>query len=234
MSINKKLRKNNGDFAIKVILGTSLGLILIMASMLLYNNNKIKQLEDDLYLKQIVEERATDETTSIINLKTIRENLNEIKSYSVLKNSRITQTHTYKYEEDAWLGLKRKAELVGRADLIYSYDVRFDNATITQDDKGNITITIDSPTLDIDSVHMERDTLILEEKDYNIWCSEKDGEKVMRYYIESFTDRGIKNIEDMYNTTEKRVTLNKIAKEEVMKLVQTFNLNNCSITVKIR
>ena len=31
MSINNKMRKNNG-FAIKVILGTSLGLILIMAS----------------------------------------------------------------------------------------------------------------------------------------------------------------------------------------------------------
>ena len=233
MSINNKMRKNNG-FAIKVILGTSLGLILIMASMLLYNNNKIKTLEEDLYLKQIVEERATDETTSIINLKTVKENLNEIKSYSVFKNSRVTQTHTYKYEEDAWLGLKRKAELVGRADLIYNYDVHFDNAIVTQDEKGNITITIDSPTLDIDSVHMERDTLILEEKDYNIWCSEKDGEKVMRYYIESFTDRGIKNIEEMYNTTEKRATLNKIAKEEITKLVQTFNLNNCSITVKIR
>ena len=40
MSINKKLRKNNGDFAIKVILVTSLGLILIMASMLLYNNTE--------------------------------------------------------------------------------------------------------------------------------------------------------------------------------------------------
>ena len=233
MSINNKMRKNNG-FVVKVILGTSLGLVIIMACMLLSNNNKIKTLEEDLYLKQIVEERATDETTSIINLKTVKENLNEIKSYSVLKNSRVTQTHTYKYEEDAWLGLKRKAELVGRADLIYSYDVHFDNATVTQDEKGNITITIDSPTLDIDSVHMERDTLILEEKDYNIWCSEKDGEKVMRYYIESFTDRGIKNIEEMYNTTEKRVVLNKIAKEEVMKLVQTFNLNNCSVTVKIR
>ena len=233
MSINNKMRKNNG-FVTKVILGTSLGLILIMASMLLYNNNKIKTLEEDLYLKQIVEERATDETTSIINLKTVKENLNEIKSYSVFKNSRVTQTHTYKYEEDAWLGLKRKAELVGRADLIYNYDVHFDNAIVTQDEKGNITITIDSPTLDIDSVHMERDTLILEEKDYNIWCSEKDGEKVMRYYIESFTDRGIKNIEEMYNTTEKRATLNKIAKEEITKLVQTFNLNNCSITVKIR
>ena len=233
MSINNKMRKNNG-FVTKVILGTSLGLILIMASMLLYNSNKIKTLEEDLYLKQIVEERATDETTSIINLKTVKENLNEIKSYSVLKNSRVTQTHTYKYEEDAWLGLKRKAELVGRADLIYNYDVHFDNAIVTQDEKGNITITIDSPTLDIDSVHMERDTLILEEKDYNIWCSEKDGEKVMRYYIESFTDRGIKNIEEMYNTTEKRATLNKVAKEEITKLVQTFNLNNCSITVKIR
>ena len=233
MSINNKMRKNNG-FITQIIVGTSLGLVIIMACMLLSNNNKIKQLEDDLYLKQQVEERATDETTSIINLKTVKENLNEIKSYSILKNSRVTQTHTYKYEEDAWLGLKRKAELVGRADLIYSYDVHFDNATVTQDEKGNITITIDSPTLDIDSVHMERDTLILEEKDYNIWCSEKDGEKVMRYYIESFTDRGIKNIEDMYNTTEKRVTLNKIAKEEIMKLVQTFNLNNCSVTVKIR
>lgn len=233
MSINNKMRKNNG-FVTKVILGTSLGLILIMASMLLYNNNKIKTLEEDLYLKQIVEERATDETTSIINLKTVKENLNEIKSYSIFKNSRVTQTHTYKYEEDAWLGLKRKAELVGRADLIYNYDVHFDNAIVTQDEKGNITITIDSPTLDVDSVHMERDTLILEEKDYNIWCSEKDGEKVMRYYIESFTDRGIKNIEEMYNTTEKRATLNKVAKEEITKLVQTFNLNNCSITVKIR
>lgn len=233
MNINDKIRKNNG-FIIKVILGTSLGLVIIMACMLLSNNNKIKQLEDDLYLKQQVEERATDETTSIINLKTVRENLNEIKSYSVLKNSRVTQTHTYKYEEDAWLGLKKKSTLIGRADLIYSYDVHFDNATVTQDDKGNITVTIDSPTLDIDSVHMERDTLILEEKDYNIWCSEKDGEKVMRYYIESFTDRGIKNIEDMYSTAEKKVILNKIAKEEVMKLIQTFNLNNCSVTVKIR
>ena len=233
MNINDKIRKDNG-FIIKVILGTSLGLVIIMACMLLSNNNKIKQLEDDLYLKQQVEERATDETTSIINLKTVRENLNEIKSYSVLKNSRVTQTHTYKYEEDAWLGLKKKSTLIGRADLIYSYDVHFDNATVTQDDKGNITVTIDSPTLDIDSVHMERDTLILEEKDYNIWCSEKDGEKVMRYYIESFTDRGIKNIEDMYSTAEKKVILNKIAKEEVMKLIQTFNLNNCSVTVKIR
>ena len=233
MSINNRMRKNDG-FVVKVILGTSLGLVVIMACMLLSNNNKIKQLEDDLYLKQQVEERATDETTSIINLKTVKENLNEIKSYSILKNSRVTQTHTYKYEEDAWLGLKRKAELVGRADLIYSYDVHFDNATVTQDEKGNITITIDSPTLDIDSVHMERDTLILEEKDYNWLCNEENGEKVMRYYIESFTDRGIKNIEDMYNTTEKRVTLNKIAKEEVMKLIQTFNLNNCSVTVKIR
>ena len=230
MNINDKIRKDNG-FIIKVILGTSLGLVIIMACMLLSNNNKIKQLEDDLYLKQQVEERATDETTSIINLKTVRENLNEIKSYSVLKNSRVTQTHTYKYEEDAWLGLKKKSTLIGRADLIYSYDVHFDNATVTQDDKGNITVTIDSPTLDIDSVHMERDTLILEEKDYNIWCSEKDGEKVMRYYIESFTDRGIKNIEDMYSTAEKKVILNKIAKEEVMKLIQTFNLNNWLIDI---
>ena len=66
-----------------------------------------------------------------------------------------------------------------------------------------------------------------------------ENEKLKDYQIYSVNNKTenaevIKNIEDMYNTTEKRVTLNKIAKEEVMKLVQTFNLNNCSITVKIR
>ena len=235
MSINKKLRKNNGDFAIKVILGTSLGLILIMASMLLYNNNKIKQLEDDLYLKQQVEERENDYSISLLNKKTIQENFNKTKSYSILKNSKVSQTTTYQYEEEAWLGLKKRATLKGTANLVFNYDVSLSDATIEILNNGKtLKVIISEPFLDEESVHMDKDSLIIHEDNYNILCGEYEGQQTMKYFNDTFVNNGIDNIKELYNNVSKRQEINKIAIGEIRALIETFNINDCTIIVEIR
>lgn len=235
MSINKKLRKNNGDFAIKVILGTSLGLILIMASMLLYNNNKIKQLEDDLYLKQQVEERENDYSISLLNKKTIQENFNKTKSYSILKNSKVSQTTTYQYEEEAWLGFKKRATLKGTANLVFNYDVSLSDATIEILNNGKtLKVIISEPFLDEESVHMDKDSLIIHEDNYNILCGEYEGQQTMKYFNDTFVNNGIDNIKELYNNVSKRQEINKIAIGEIRALIETFNINDCTIIVEIR
>ncbi len=234
MSINKKLRKNN-DFLKKVIITTTVGLLIIFSALMMYfQQQKINNLETNLYLKQQVEERATDKTISMVNVKTIQEKMNELKSYSVLKNSKVSMTHTYMYEEDAFLGLKKRATLKGTANLVYNYDVTLADALITQDENGTITVEISEPMLDVEGVHYEKDSLIWQQNDYNLLCSEDEGQKVTKFFMESFVDEGIDKIQDMYNDEDMKTQLKRIAVLEVQELINTLDLNDCTVIVKIR
>ena len=132
------------------------------------------------------------------------------------------------------LGLKKRATLRGSANLVYNYDVTLADAIITQDSNGNITVEISRPILDVESVHYENDTLIWEENDYNILCGEKEGQKVQKYWIESFVERGIDKIQEMYNDEDMAEQLNRKAILEVQELIRELNLNNCNVVVKIR
>ena len=234
MSINRGMRRNNGEFIRRIIITTAIGVLVILATLIYNQNNKIKQLETDLYLKQQVQEKATDTTISLINVKTIQEKFNELKSYSILKNSKVNMTHTYMFEEDSFLGLKKRATLKGSANLVYSYDVYFSNATVTQDNNGTITVEIDKPTLDMDSVHYENDTLLWQQNDYNLLCGEKEGEKVTKYFLETFVEVGREKIKDMYTDKDMNEQLNRIAVLEVQELIQGLNLNDCTVVVKLR
>ena len=234
MSINRKLRRNN-DFMKKIIITTTIGLLVILSALVMYGQNKkIDSLQHDLYLKKQVEDRATDTTVSIINVKTIQEKMNELKTYSVLKNSKVSMTHTYIYEEDAFLGLKKRATLKGTANLVYNYDISFADATVTQDENGTITVEIGEPTLDIESVHYEKDTLIWEQNDYNLLCGENEGQKVTKFFLESFVEEGISKIQSMYNDGDMKTQLKRIAILEVQELIEGLDLNDCTVQVKIR
>ena len=159
-----RYNKGNGEFIFKVIIATTLGVLILVSSFIMsYQKHQIDQLKTDLYLKEQVETRKSDKTISIVNMKTIQEKMNELQNYSVLKNSKVSMTHTYIYEKPSILGLTKRVTLKGTANLVYNYDISLANAEITQDAYGTITIKIDSPTLDIESVHYERDTLIWRE-----------------------------------------------------------------------
>ncbi len=230
-----KYNRGNREFMFKVIIATTLGVLILASSFIMnYQKHQIDQLKTDLYLKEQVENRESDKTISIVNMKTIQEKMNELKSYSVLKNSKVSMNHTYIYEKETFLGLKKRVTLKGSANLVYNYDVSLANAEITQDEYGTVTIKIDSPTLDIDSVHYERDTLIWEQNDYNLLCNEDDGQQATKYFLESFVEKGTDKIQDMYNDKHMREQLDRIAVLEIQELIEGLNLNNCTVIVKIK
>ena len=235
MRYYRMMKRKNKEFMFKVIVGTVIGVLILVGALIMnYQSNQINQLKTDLYLKEQVQERATDRTISIVNVKTIEEKFNELKSYSILKNSKVTMNHTYFFEEDSFLGLKKKATLRGNANLVYNYDITLSDATIIQDEKGNITVEIGRPVLDVESVHYEKDTLIWEQNDYNILCGEEEGQKVTKFFLESFVDEGIKKIQEMYKDEDMQEQLNRKAILETQDLIRTLNLNDCNVQVKIR
>ena len=96
-----------------------------------------------------------------------------------------------------------------------------------------LKITISEPFLDEESVHMDKDSLIIHEDNYNILCGEYDGQQTMKYFNDTFVNNGINNIKELYNNVNKRQEINKIAKGEIKALIETFNVNDCTIIVEI-
>ena len=218
----------------KLIIGTTVGLLIIASCLFTYQSKKINQLEHDLQVKVQSDERQSAHSYSILNVKTIEEKFNELGTYSVLKNSKVSMTHTYEYSEDAWLGLKRKAVLKGTGNLVYDYDVLLNSADIQSDVENNtITILLDAPYLDEESVHIEKDSLILD-SDYNWLCGSEEGDKVRGYFSDNFIEDGIASLNEHYSTENNRNKLNQNAISQVKKLVETLNLHDCTVVVKIK
>ena len=218
----------------KLIIGTTVGLLVIASCLLTYQGKKINELQHNLEIKQQIDERKSAESYSVLNTKTIEEEFNKLGSYSVLKNSKISMTHNYEYQEDAWLGLKRKAVLKGTGNLVYSYDISLKSADIKLDVEHNtITISIDEPYLDEESVHLEQDSLIID-SDYNWLCRTEEGGKVTQYFVDDFVEDGIKNLTEHYKSENNRKKLNQNAITQVKELVETLNLYDCTVIVKIK
>lgn len=219
----------------KILIASTLGLMLIVGSLIVHQQRTINNLQADLQLKQQKDERHSDTTYTILNAKKIEEKFNEVGSYSVLKNSKISQTHTYNFEEDSILGLKKKATLKGSANLVYDYDILLSSANIQCDVENNsITVLIDEPYLDEQSVHMELDSLIITEDKHNILCGNEEGRKVEGFFRDSFVEVGIENISEHYSTENNKKKLNQQAISQVKKLVETLNLTNVNVIVKIK
>lgn len=227
------MNKHNKEFYIKWIIGTAAGLLIILSSLILcYQNNKIHELKDELYLKKQNEQRVSDHYSSTLNIKTIQTKFNTLNEYAILKDSTITMNHTYNYSADSILGLKKQITLSGRGELQYSANVNLNGAIITQRDK-TITIEIEKPYIDEASVHLKENTLIMDTTDAN-WVSNKyDSMEAQRLFNDSFNTSGRDNILNIYRTQDKQKYLNKIAIAEVQTLVRNLNLTDCTVIVKI-
>ena len=235
MSKLMRTRKSRSDMVIKVIIGTTLGLILIMGSMLLHQDNKLNQMQHDLQLKQQQDERHSDYTESLLNVREIQNNFNSMQDYSIMKDAKVSQSHIYNYQDDSILGMKKNWHIEGTANLVYDVDVRLADAIITtSEDMKTINIALPMPTLDKQSVHIEADSLLLTDSKANMLCNKNDGQKVMNFYRESFMERGIANLNDYYKDDARIDELKKVAKSEVMALINTLNLNNCNVTISFQ
>lgn len=218
----------------KAIIAAGTGAVIISSGVLLkYQDNKINDLRDQLYLKQQNEQRAQDFYESTLNMKTIQSKFNVMKEYSVQKNCKIDMNHKYSYSSDGAMGLKHKIELAGHGQLQYDINVRFDTAIIKVSDK-NIKIQIEKPYVDDSSIKLIENTLVMEDQYFNFWANKADAARAQKLYMDSFVDSGHKNILDLYKLKEKQNYINKVAISEVHALIRTLDLvGNCNVTVEI-
>ena len=199
-----------------------------------HQTNKINDLEQQLKLKQELDEQSRGYTESILDIKSIRGEFNKLNDYSILKNYKITMEHTYDYIKDGALGMKRKAVLSGTATCVYDVDVRLSNANIFVDSRNVLNVELERPFLDRDSVHMEPNTFLMNEEksNLNMWMRRGDSQELQRFWDNTFSIRAIDKLEEYYNEQYQRDKLNSIAKQEVGDLLRTLNVTNYKITIK--
>ncbi len=188
-----------------------------------YQFNKIHTLKEELYNKQQVEVRLdkTEHTETKMFKKSIREKFNEVKSYKVL-DGKINLKHTYEYEDDAILGMKKRVTISGFCDVYFDYNVDLSTAEI-HETENKITIKIDEPTLNEDSLHAIKDSYkqINSGTKYGVLANKEDVRTAMEYYYASLEETAGDKITILYNE-EKANHLKYNAKKEVKKLVETF------------
>ncbi len=221
----------------KILMSTMLGALIIASSIFTFNyqNNKIKVLEDELYLKQQNEQKASDYYESILNMKTIENKFNSLHEYPVLKDSTIEMEHTYDYTADGRMGIKKHVEIAGYGKLQYSAVVNLSTAIITSNNNGkDITIQIEAPYIDMPSVKLQQNSLIIKDRDYSFFCNRNDSAQAQKLYMDSFVDGGINRLTELYGRKDKQNELDRIAISEVHSLVRALNLNgNVNIHVEI-
>ena len=225
----------NNKYYMNLLLATGFGILILISGFLFrFQENKIEELQDQLYIKQQNEQRTSDYYESTLNMKTIQSRFNTLKEYSVQKDCTINMNHKYNYTADGVLGLKHEITLGGHGQVQYNINVRFDTAIISSVDGGkNIKIQIEKPYVDESSIKLAENTLVMKEQDCNFWSNKADGIQAQKLYMDSFVDSGRKNVLDLYKTKEKQNYINKVAISEVHALVRTLNLNNCNVTVEI-
>ena len=220
----------------KMLIGTTLGALIITSALCFrFQTAKIDKLEDELYLKQQNEQKASDSYISILNEKTIQTKLNTLHEYPILKDCVVGMDHTYNYTSEGRMGIKKHITLTGHGQLQYSAMVNFSTANLISSNNGrDFTIEIEAPYIDMNSIKLVQNTLVMNNGDYSFFANKKDGTQAQKLYMDSFVDSGINKITEEYDTKAKQNYLEKIAKSEVHNLVRALNLEgNVNIYVKI-
>ena len=227
--------KNNKAY-LQILLTTFAGVLIIVSSLMFSNQNKkINELEEQLYLKQQNEQRATDYYESILNEKTIQSKFNTLHEYDVLKDCTIRMDHSYDYTSEGILGVKKHIALKGHGQLQYSACVKLDTAIVKSSNNGrDITIQIEEPYIDTNSIKLVQNSLVMQSAEYSFFSNKEDGAQAQKFFMDSFVDSGEKKIIDLYETQSKQEYLNRAAISEVHALVRTLNLTgNVNIHVEL-
>lgn len=199
-----------------------------------HQQDKINDLQNQLILKQDIDHKTQGNYSTLMDVKTIQNKFNELNSYKVFDGSMVLK-HKYEYQRDSFLGFKSKGVLVANAKAYYEFDVNLKDAIVTF---SNNTINIELPRVKLnkDSVHMINNTFkeVKKESKNNFLMNDKDGEKLMRYFIESFNTSAVDKIEEYYDKGVMRDKLEDYAKKEVKGLIDSLGLNQTNIKINIK
>lgn len=195
-------------------------IVLLMAmaiiGTMIYNFNKKDIKEQEQTRQGVTKSIQTEMYTD-----TIREKFNELKSYKVLDGV-INMQHTYNYEKETVLGLKKKVNITAFADIYYEFNIDLRDVDI-KEAKDKIIVKVDYPYLDQNTINIKpNSTKVIDSKtSSNMLANKEDNRIAMQYFSESLVKVASRNIDRLYGS-EKKNHLEYNCKKEVRKLVETF------------
>lgn len=226
--IDKKLIRN-------IVIGLVVFTITLGGLTLGFNRNKIENLENQLEMKQDIDNRNGGYSKTSIDTKTIENEFNKLNNYKIFEG-KINMKHTYEYNRDSLLGMKAKGRLTATSDIYYQYELSLSDADVVIGyNNKTINITLPTPKLNEQSVHRVNDTfrIIEDESTNNFIMNDKDGMKIQQYWEETFDKRGIEEIRDYYLIKDKQDFLNSNAKKEIKDLLNTLGYGQMNLKIKI-
>ena len=186
---------------------------------------KIKELESQIQTKQVT-------TVTNMNKDAIISKFNEIRTYKV-EDGKINFNHSYKYEDKAFLGFKKRINITAFADVYYQYNVDLQDASIIETE-DKITILVPAAYLDKDTLHVEQDSIQYVESgtDSNIFTNKDDTREAHDEFIVSLEKEAGKRIQRYYNEESKK-HIPYVTKKAVKKLVESF-VHDKEIIVEVK
>lgn len=196
------MKKINLDIIKKVIIGTLIGLMIIMACIFKYQGDKIDRLEHDLVIKQEAHTQEFDYTETEAYADTIEETFNETGELVVMKGE-INIKHKYVLDEKGWLGISQTETLTATANAYYEFTTPLNKAKV--ETKGNkIIITLKAPQLKEEATHRIANSMyvIEDETGSSFFSTKENARKAVRYWEDTFDLRANERIEGLYKEDE--------------------------------
>ena len=194
---------------------------VVVSGVVLNQQFEIRQLERDLQIQQNITDQKHNYTETLIDLSTLKEQLNEECNFKVL-DSTITIRHTYSYKRDSILGFKSEYKLVGTADFYYALTTNLSQATIMKMTDDKIVIEVPRATIDEKAYHRVANSFVRLDLECsaNILSNKQDAEKATRQWEDSFDTKGIEYVEKYMARDSVRNKIDRLTIRQVQALFE--------------
>ena len=194
---------------------------VVVSGVVLNQQFEIRQLERDLQIQQNITDQKHNYTETLIDLSTLKEQLNEECNFKVL-DSTITIRHTYSYKRDSILGFKSEYKLVGTADFYYALTTNLSKATIMKITEDKIVIEVPRATIDEKAYHRVANSFVRLDLECsaNILSNKQDAEKATRQWEDSFDTKGIEYVEKYMARDSVRNKIDQLTVRQVQALFE--------------
>ncbi len=194
---------------------------VVVSGVVLNQQYEIRQLEKDLQIQQNITDQKHNYTETLIDLSTLKEQLNEECNFKVL-DSTITIRHTYSYKRDSILGFKSEYKLVGTADFYYALTTNLSQATIMKATENKIVIEVPRATIDEKAYHRVANSFVRLDLECsaNILSNKQDAEKATRQWEDSFDTKGIEYVEKYMARDSVRNKIDQLTVRQVQALFE--------------
>lgn len=194
---------------------------VVISGVIINQQYEINQLEKDLQIQQNITDQKYNYTETLIDLSTLKEQLNEECNFKVL-DSTITIRHTYSYKRDSILGFKSEYKLVGTADFYYALTTNLSQATIMKATENKIVIEVPRATIDEKAYHRVANSFVRLDLECsaNILSNKQDAEKATRQWEDSFDTKGIEYVEKYMARDSVRNKIDQLTVRQVQALFE--------------